>query len=220
MVLSITCSGLLVGVRSSCRPEFPFPAYYSSSAHYLQVTVAAINTYARQTAHIAEMSNNLNIDPNVWYQISNDRFDPSEDSLRVGDTHYAIYMYTTNLTSPQQRWQIFPTADGGWNFRAQITDAGAYMTQCLASSGSECVFGSPVPQVDLVRSIRHLSRSLTSRKPNRHGTHRRLDRRHKRLHGPRPRIGHSTPLAAVLQRRRHLRHQAEHESKLPRLRQF
>lgn len=84
------------------------------------------------------MSNEFNIDPNVWYQISNDRFDPSDESLRVGDSHTAIYMYSTNLTSPQQRWQIFPLTDGGgWNLRAQITASGAYMSQCLQLTSSK-----------------------------------------------------------------------------------
>ncbi|KIW72469.1 hypothetical protein, variant [Phialophora macrospora] len=82
------------------------------------------------------MANEFNIDPNVWYQISNELFDPSVDSLRVGDSHTAIYFFDTNLTSPQQRWQIFPVQGsdgddgGGWNFRAQITGSGAYMSQC------------------------------------------------------------------------------------------
>ena len=80
----------------------------------------------------------FNIDPNVWYQISNDRFDPSDDSLRVGDSHTAIYMFAANLTSLQQRWQIFPVSDGGgWNFRAQITGSGAYMSQCEQLTSSE-----------------------------------------------------------------------------------
>ncbi|ETI28921.1 hypothetical protein G647_01373 [Cladophialophora carrionii CBS 160.54] len=79
------------------------------------------------------MANEFNIDPNVWYQISNDLFDPKVNSLRVGDSHTAIYMFATNLTSPQQRWQIFPVSGGGggWNFRAQITGSGAYMSQCV-----------------------------------------------------------------------------------------
>ncbi|EXJ64970.1 hypothetical protein A1O7_01309 [Cladophialophora yegresii CBS 114405] len=80
------------------------------------------------------MANEFNIDPNVWYQVSNDLYDASVDSLRVGDSHTAIYMFATNLTSPQQRWQIFPVSGGGggWNFRAQITGSGAYMSQSTA----------------------------------------------------------------------------------------
>jgi hypothetical protein len=73
----------------------------------------------------------FNLDSNVWYQIVNSQYAASTASLRVGDSDTAMYMYATNTSSPQQRWQIYPVSDGGgWNIRAQITGAGAYVSQC------------------------------------------------------------------------------------------
>ncbi len=78
-----------------------------------------------------KMSDFFGFDSNVWYQIVNSQYEASVASLRVGDSRTAIYMYPTNTSSPQQRWQVYPAPDGGgWMFRAQITGATAYMSQC------------------------------------------------------------------------------------------
>ncbi|KAJ9602310.1 hypothetical protein H2200_013165 [Cladophialophora chaetospira] len=90
------------------------------------------------------MSNEFNIDPNVWYQISNDQFDPDVSSLRVGLSHTAIYMFATNLTSTaptdatpnstdvcmalgaatdiQRRWILSSNGDGTFDIQLNNTN--------------------------------------------------------------------------------------------------
>jgi hypothetical protein len=83
------------------------------------------------------MANEFDIDTNTWYQISNEQYDPNSRSLRVGNDHVSIFMYTTNTDAYRQRWQIAPVLDGGWNFRAQIEGPGVYMSQCTQLTGSK-----------------------------------------------------------------------------------